>query len=817
MARWTWKGAGWLAVLLLVTRCGVAGAPEQAGEARALLAREETWTFTPTADTGVNNASRDANAGGSAQVLVDGGPDRFFAFARFEVAGLTGRVTRATLRFYVTEGSNDGPPVYLTENAWEEQAVTWNQQPQRFGTALADPGLVPAKAWLEYDVTRAVTGNGPYSFGLYPTSGDGLILFLREARADLRPQLVITTGPLPPPVECRSERMDIDHALDAAEDVSVYRNSATPFVDPQKLRVGDFRLSHAEAYLRFDLTQVPIPQPLARARLRLFALEAAADTPTLYRTEVVGSPSDLAALTWEQRPALQGLPVDDHSEALSRGSWLEYDVSSVVQGTGTYGFGLLPERPTGAVFSSKQDPHDAQRPKLLLTQRLNVCAYRGSGGGLVWAQRRGGSQDAQVTAMVMDGSGAFVTAGRSAVAFTSGHGGFALAKYGADGTRAWSRTYSDTRYDVRVLGLALSPSGDIRVLGSYHNGAPPFGSGSIPGGFVKGADLFLASFSPSGEPQWARGLQASEEPAYPFPLIASADSVTSDPEGNVLITGGFFGRLDLGAGVIDVGHGGVDDPRAFPAMFLAKYGPEGQLLWSRTWPAGHGGSRARVVRTDSLGNVLLGGLRGDTSSPGLTPHPSVGEPFVAKLTPEGQDVWTRTLPGALGAVTALAVLPGDAVAFGGSFSGAFTFAGQPLTQPSAGGTRDLFIGTLSPSGTDRWARSLGSAGEEALHALAMDASGGFVLNGETRAPLDLGGGPLGDPALPATEFLARYGEDGTHRWSRMLPPSLDVQSVGTTSAGGVRLGTVFSSIVRLEGRTFTSAGGGDVLLLELAP
>ena len=48
-------------------------------------------------------------------------------------------------------------------------------------------------AWVEYDVTSFVTGNGTYSFGLASTSSDGVDFRSREA-ATLRPELVVTTG-----------------------------------------------------------------------------------------------------------------------------------------------------------------------------------------------------------------------------------------------------------------------------------------------------------------------------------------------------------------------------------------------------------------------------------------------------------------------------------------------------------------------------------------------------------------------------------------------------------------------------------------------
>ena len=48
---------------------------------------------------------------------------------RFQVSGVTGAVTSAKLRLWVTDGSVNGPAVYSTGNAWPEGGVTWDNAP----------------------------------------------------------------------------------------------------------------------------------------------------------------------------------------------------------------------------------------------------------------------------------------------------------------------------------------------------------------------------------------------------------------------------------------------------------------------------------------------------------------------------------------------------------------------------------------------------------------------------------------------------------------------------------------------------------------
>src|SRR3712207_8767224 len=64
----------------------------------------------------------------------------------------------------------------------------------RSGVFLDDKANVNLNAWVEYDVTAAVTGDGTYAFGLIPDSGDGVAFPSRE-NATNQPQLVLTFDP----------------------------------------------------------------------------------------------------------------------------------------------------------------------------------------------------------------------------------------------------------------------------------------------------------------------------------------------------------------------------------------------------------------------------------------------------------------------------------------------------------------------------------------------------------------------------------------------------------------------------------------------
>ena len=151
-----------------------------------------TVTFTPEADSWVDEAAPGTNNGTSARLRTDTSPDRREAFLRFAVNGLTGSVTSAKLRLYASDGSSNGPAVYATSNDWSEMGLTWTNKPGPVGTPSDDLGSITKDTWVELDVTPLVTGNGTYSFILVPTSSDGADFHSRQGSN--KPQLVVTTG-----------------------------------------------------------------------------------------------------------------------------------------------------------------------------------------------------------------------------------------------------------------------------------------------------------------------------------------------------------------------------------------------------------------------------------------------------------------------------------------------------------------------------------------------------------------------------------------------------------------------------------------------
>jgi hypothetical protein len=155
----------------------------------------QTVTVTASEDAYVTQASPTTTHPTGSQIYNTASATAALrGYIKFGVSGLTGPVTNAKLRVWVTDGTDNGGAWWLVSNAWTEAAVTWQNGPlPTTGVLVADPpGATVAGTWLEFDVTAQVTGNGTYSFATLPTSTNAEKFSTREG---VNPaQLVITTG-----------------------------------------------------------------------------------------------------------------------------------------------------------------------------------------------------------------------------------------------------------------------------------------------------------------------------------------------------------------------------------------------------------------------------------------------------------------------------------------------------------------------------------------------------------------------------------------------------------------------------------------------
>lgn len=799
--RWVGRWMGGLAALVLLSHCGGSVAVEEQGlnepQVQALVTRgqelDTTYGFGATADARVEAAFPTANFGGEEFLGADLSPEAQ-SYLRFIVSGVTGPVSSAKLRLWVTDGTSDGPRVYLTEGGWTEGGLTWNNRPALISGPLDDKGALSIRSWVEFDVTSVVRGNGELNFALIPTSRDGTDFASRNFRSPfLQPQLAVTfsSGCMP-----RQDRLTLGAS---PSDAYVAQNEPTRNFGrlPALLVDGSPRL---ESYLLFSVDTGGFS--VVDARLELSAFDSTSNGPLLYRT---GTSWTELGLTWNTRPALIGGPVGNLGP-ISAGSRVAYDVTGVVTGSGFYSFGLIPESNDGVDFYSREASGSGNDPRLTFTvETPPYCTYRGDGGGLTgWVRQLGGVGQEVIKAMTTDAEGGFVAAGLFGDAIFPDREGFALARYASDGSFLWGRVLATD--DVFVRHLTVAPTGHIFVVGNYE-GSPDFGMGPLPPvpdetGNPPG--LFVTRFSPDGELLWVRTF-AARSPASGFPTDGLLGEVATDAEGNLLLTGGYLGELDLGGGPLPQSPSGTSG-------FLAKFSANGTHLWSRGFTTEwfYLAPIVNTVTTDAAGSIYAGGMASATSDLGGGPLGASG-PFIARYTPGGSLQWARVFSGSVdfSVMEAVRSLDEETVAFAANIHGTFTFGGTTYTGDASGG----FVGTLSAAGGDGWLRQLSGA---SVRQLAVWPGAALTVSGGAFGPFDPGGGTL-SRELKSSGFVVRYSGAGGHLWSRIFDSSFAPLLLGQQPGGAVVLGGNLSGPLELDGRTFTPNGPGDLFYLQLNP
>jgi hypothetical protein len=332
------------------------------------------------------------------------------AFIRFNTSGISGSIQSVKLRvFCTTNGTANGPAAYLANSTWTEAGtggVTWNTQPALLSGAVDNKGAIAANVWVEYDVTSLVTGNGAFTFALIADSNDGITFSSREGT--VAPELVITLGtggPTVTPSRTRTPTSTPTNAPGATNTPTVTRTpttgapvntstatrtptaTSTPTVGAPGNTVAftteaDARVVQASpttnygtannlqvdgdtaqtSYIRFTVSGVT--GSIQNVKLRVFCItNGTTNGPAVYLADSNWVESGTSGITWNTQPALLS-GVVDNTGAIAANAWVEYDVTPLVTGNGTYTFALVADDNDGVTFSSREG---AAPPQLVVT------------------------------------------------------------------------------------------------------------------------------------------------------------------------------------------------------------------------------------------------------------------------------------------------------------------------------------------------------------------------------------------------------------------------------------------------------------------
>ncbi|MGH8649468.1 MAG: hypothetical protein ACREUP_09210, partial [Burkholderiales bacterium] len=226
--------------------------------------------------------------------------------------------------------------------------------------------------------------------------------------------------------------------------------------------------------------------------------------------------------------------------------------------------------------------------------------------------------------------------------------------------------------------------------------------------------------------------------------------------------------------------------------FVRKYDVNGSEQWTRQFGASNV-DEALAIASDGtsiyvVGALELGALPGQTAAGGV-------DAFVRKYDASGNEQWTRQFGTADGEHAYGVAVDASGVYVAGRTNGA-------LAQPAQ--NSDVFLRKYDSSGNVVWTRQFGTTGTDYGNAVAVNASGVYVV-GETTGtfPGQTKVGGLFD------SFVAKFDLAGAPQWMRQFGTNFEDAAFGVTvNASGVSVVGFVEEF--LPG--FTNLGGPDAFI-----
>jgi subtilisin-like proprotein convertase family protein len=325
----------------------------------------------------------------------------------------------------------------------------------------------------------------------------------------------------------------------------------------------------------------------------------------------------------------------------------------------------------------------------------------------------------------------------------------------------------------------------------------------------------------SSSPSWAFNLGG--------PGASQAWYSTVDGQGNSYVGGYFNGTVDFdpGPGTVNLTSAGGHDG------FLAKYSPQGTLLWTRSMGGSSDDITKRVI-IDGTGNVYATGYFNGTADFGggvtlSTTSPSQ-QAWVAKFAADtGNLLWAKGTDGGLVEGDDLAVDSAGSIYTTGYFSGTVDFKPGPGVASLTVQAQSSFVWKLDSSGNyvTAW-RMNGNTSSDSSGGTSIAVDSGTVyVAGAFSGTVDFDPGPGTASRSSAGGsrdiFFASYSSAGALNWVQTVGgPGDDGAGLTRLALDGTNLtlASIFSSTADFDPGpgiiNLSSVGGYDVCVSKYA-
>jgi cysteine-rich repeat protein len=201
----------------------------------------------------------------------------------------------------------------------------------------------------------------------------------------------------------------------------------------------------------------------------------------------------------------------------------------------------------------------------------------------------------------------------------SGDGSTVVSGYVSDAAEArdgFIRRYDETGTAMWTDGLAGTGGGNDEIRGLVEDDAGNvYAAGYESGPVGEGLNAWLRKYDPAGAALWTRTYNGPNNSTDVF------DGVTIDGDGNI-VAAGYHNVLDEGADV-----------------FLRKYDPDGNVLWTRSSSGENGGTDLIwKVAVSEAGHIYVAGYENGPAGEGYNA-------WLAKYDGDGNLIWDRSYNG----------------------------------------------------------------------------------------------------------------------------------------------------------------------------
>ena len=375
--------------------------------------------------------------------------------------------------------------------------------------------------------------------------------------------------------------------------------------------------------------------------------------------------------------------------------------------------------------------------------------------------------------------------------------------------------------NVVVSSVATDSSGNVYVAGSF-SGNPDFDMG--PGTAIcigQSAEGFVAKYSASGGFRWVNPIVGPQEQYI--------TGMTVDADGNVLACGLFYGVTTFGTGFSVSGSSSSNGYDGF----IMKLDTLGQGQWVKTF-TGQYGPHFRAVATDSSGAAIVVGRLQDSTvdfdpGPGSAPITAVNSnSVIVKLNSNGTYAWSAAFQN--GEASDVTTDPSGNIGLTGLYGYTVDFDPSPVVADLTSSGACIYVLSLSPTGSYRWARSMPYADNSGSYfdaSVAADDTGSVYVSALFTGSRDL------DPTSGVDtkssigglwdSYVTKMSSAGDYRWTAVIGGTAEEtpSDLVTTPNGGLYLSGWFNDRLRLSVDAgpveLVSAGGNDAFMVTIAP